>query len=288
VDNLVRGRKEFVPSQVRFELMDVSDPEPTKILFSQLGRDHDISTVWHLAANSDIPAGVADPNVDLKDTFLTTHSILLAMRDTGLKRLAFASSSAIYGEHPQPFHEDFGPLRPISNYGAMKLAAEAAISAALGQTLSQAFIFRFPNVVGTPATHGVILDFIKRLRAEPAKLTVLGNGKQCKGYMHVSELVDAMLFITEHSTDAWSCFNIGPNDQGATVEFIAEEVVRLTSPSAKIEYGTADRGWPGDVPRFQYNTVRLARLGWQPRLTSEQAVTRAVEQVLEQERNRSC
>jgi UDP-glucose 4-epimerase len=279
IDNLVRGRKEFLPGGVEFEFLDASDAVALTDVTRRWHERSAIAMVWHLAANSDIPAGIKDPAVDLKDTFLTTHALLVAMRDIGIRRLAFASSSAVYGEHSVPLHEDFGPLRPISNYGAMKLASEGAISAAIGPVLDQALIYRFPNVVGVPATHGVIVDFIRKLRLGPGQLSVLGDGSQQKPYLHVSELVDAMLFAADRSTSPWGCFNVGPEDDGVTVRFIAEETVRQVSPGARILYGTGDRGWVGDVPRFQYDTRRLGDLGWRPKLLSADAVKRAISEI---------
>lgn len=283
VDNLVRGRREFVPAGVAFERLDASEPRALTDAMRRWHQQSAISMIWHLAANSDIPAGIEDPGIDLKDTFLTTHAVLTAASAIGVRRLAFASSSAVYGEHAAPLHEDFGPMRPISYYGAMKLASEAAISAAIGPMLDQALVFRFPNVVGVPATHGVIVDFIKKLKATPNELSVLGNGSQQKPYLHVTELVEAMLFAADRAVDPWACFNVGAEDDGVTVRFIAEETARVASRGARIVYGTGDRGWVGDVPRFQYDTRRLARLGWRPKLSSADAVKRAIAEIVAQE-----
>ena len=234
------------------------------------------TVVWHLAANSDILAGVRDPTVDLRDTYLTTFNTLRTMKERKLTQIAFASTSAIYGPLAGPLDEDAGPLFPISNYGAMKLASEASISAALEAYLDRAWIFRFPNVVGSFATHGVIYDFINKLRQFPGELEVLGNGKQCKPYLLVDELVDAMLFIFEKSGERLNYYNIGPLDDGMTVSAIAEEVVRVASPGARIRYTGGDKGWVGDVPRFNYSTAKLHALGWQPQCSSEQAIGIAV------------
>jgi UDP-glucose 4-epimerase len=244
-------------------------------------RPHSEVTVWHLAANSDIQAGVRDPSVDHRDTFLTTFNTLRMMRERKLTRIAFASTSAIYGPLPGPLHEDAGPLFPISGYGAMKLASEASISASVESFLEQAWIYRFPNVVGAFATHGVILDFINKLRQTPGELEVLGNGDQCKPYLLVDELVDAMLFIRLNARDRLNYFNIGPLDEGMTVRAIAEEVVRVASPGAGFRYTGGAKGWVGDVPKFSYSVDKLRRLGWQPASSSEQAVRSAVRSLAE-------
>jgi UDP-glucose 4-epimerase len=233
--------------------------------------------VWHLAANSDIQAGVQDPTVDLRDTYLTTFNTLQLMRERRLTRLAFASTSAIYGPLIGPLHEDAGPLFPISNYGAMKLASEASISAAVEAHLEQAWIFRFPNVVGHFATHGVIYDFMKKLGKTPGELEVLGDGKQCKPYLLVDELVNAMIFISEKAGERLNFYNIGPVGEGMTVRGIAEEVVRVASPGASIRYTGGEKGWVGDVPQFNYSIRKLQNLGWMPEYSSEQAVKTAVQ-----------
>jgi UDP-glucose 4-epimerase len=248
-------------------------------LRSQTDR-HPIDTVWHLAANSDIQAGGRDPDVDLRLTFMTTYNVLKVMQALGIGRILFASSSAIYGEHDGPLREDSGPLFPVSNYGAMKLASEGIISAALEQHLKQTWIFRFPNVVGGRATHGAIFDFIKKLRNNPAELEVLGDGTQQKPYLHVSELIDAMIWSFERSTNRLNYFNIAPATGSSTVRFIAEAVVRAAAPGAKIRYTGGSRGWVGDVPRFSYSTEKLQRLGWTPKMNSDQAVELAVQENL--------
>lgn len=252
--------------------------------FITLHTQEQITEVWHLAANSDIQAGVCDANVDLRDTFMTTFNTLEIMKELDVKVLMFASSSAIYGDlGEQALVENIGPLLPISNYGAMKLASEAVISAAAESNLHRAYIFRFPNVIGAPATHGVMLDFVRKLKATPDNLDVLGNGTQQKGYLHVEDLIDAMLFIREHSEEKVSVFNIGAGDEGVTVCCIAEEIVLAASPGANISYGAGDKGWVGDVPRFSYSVDKLKMLGWKPKLGSMDAVRKAIHQIVIQE-----
>ena len=181
-------------------------------------------------------------------------------------------------------HESIGPLLPISNYGAMKLASEAQISAATEAFLDRSNVFRFPNVVGVPATHGVILDFVRRLKLEPAVLCVLGDGSQQKAYLHVSDLIGAMLAVRkEPAKSRVQLVNIGPVDDGVRVSWIAEQVVRRVSPGASISFGTESRGWLGDVPRFRYSVGKVRELGWLPRLNSRQAVIQAIDEIATQE-----
>jgi UDP-glucose 4-epimerase len=244
-----------------------------------------LDEVWHLAANSDIPAGVLDSDVDLKDTFLTSFELLRAMRDFGVGTLHFASSSAVYGDMgEQSLNEATGPLLPISNYGAMKLASEAQASAAAESFLSRVNLFRFPNVVGVPATHGVILDFVNKLAKDPSVLNVLGDGTQQKAYLHVSDLVRAMLLVAGRPAEKKvELINIGPTDAGATVRWIAERVVARVAPGADIAYGHGNRGWIGDVPKFNYSTDRIQSYGWRPALDSKQAIARAVDEIASQQ-----
>jgi UDP-glucose 4-epimerase len=293
LDDLSRGeRKHWAPfaanSSFQSIVVDCADLDKFRRALQSIEGDAPVQHVWHLAANSDIPAGIADPTIDLRGTFFTTFNTLVLMRELGIPALHFASSSAIYGDLGETWiGEDSGPLEPISNYGAMKLASEAQIRAAVEAFLSRADIFRFPNVVGVPATHGVILDFVRKLKRTPDTLEVLGNGTQMKAYIHVEELVDAMLFITEHATGRYNVFNIGPRDAGIEVRTIAELVRDRVSKGAAIKFGESGRGWVGDVPRFRYSTERLAALGWRPRLSSEEVIRLAVEQIAGQEDGRA-
>jgi UDP-glucose 4-epimerase len=290
LDNLCRGHREYIeniPGQkhLRFVELDASEPLPVLAALKGYHNIHPVTVVWHMAANSDIPAGIADAKVDLRDTFMTTYAVLEAMKDLGIKNIAFASSSAMYGDHGADcaLREDTGPLLPISNYGAMKLASEALMSAGAESFLEHAWLFRFPNVVGTPATHGVILDFIRRLKANPEQLVVLGNGTQQKAYLHVNELVAGMLFIAEKSSEKINLYNIGPADAGCPVADIASAVIERVNPKANIVFGTEGRGWVGDVPKFRYCVDKAARLGWQAKLSSFEAVHRAVDEIALQE-----
>jgi UDP-glucose 4-epimerase len=276
----LRGRNAFA-----FEEIDLADADATRDAFFKHHRRTKVSEVWHMAANSDIPAGIADATVDLRDTFLTTFNLLNVMKEAKVPFLAFASSSAVYGDLGDiAINEDSGPLLPISNYGAMKLASEGAISAAVESWLDRAILFRFPNVIGIPATHGVILDLIRKLQASPKDLAVLGSGKQKKAYLHLDDLIGAMFHLQAHAPEKLGYYNIGPYDEGVTVKFIAETVVEAVARGAAIHYGHEDRGWIGDVPRFSYCTDKIRALGWEPALGSAEAVRRAVFEIAQQER----
>ena len=287
-DNLSRGQSGFVDDArvagvdtLKLVKCDCSTMQGIDAAFEYAKSMGDFDEVWHLAANSDIPAGISDPHIDLRDTFFTTFRLLEGMKKFCVRTIHFASSSAIYGDlKEQALREDSGPLLPISNYGAMKLASEAVISAALESFLQRVNIFRFPNVVGIPATHGVIFDFINKLKVTPSILRVFGNGTQQKSYLHVSDLIQAMLVIRGvPSHQKIQLVNIGPLDDGVTVQWIAEQVVKRASPNAEIIYGIGNKGWVGDVPKFNYSTQRLQSYGWKPQLNSADAVTRAIDEI---------
>lgn len=292
IDNLSNGSRKNIAHSLQdarfvFVEADLSDLSAFMPAAQQFHNTDAITEVWHLAANSDIPAGINDASVDLRDTLMTTFNTLEVMKRLKIKRIAFASTSAVYGDHENArLHEDIGPLLPISNYGAMKLASEALISAAAEAWLERAWIFRFPNVIGVPATHGALLDFIRKLRQTPNNLNVLGNGTQQKGYLHVSELIDAMLYIREFAKERLAYYNIGSDDEGVTVRFMAEQVVAAAAPDAKISFGEGNKGWVGDVPRFVYSIEKLRALGWQPKIGSADAVKLAIREIIDQETHR--
>ena len=280
IDKLSLGSVNYInTTKVEFHQIDINNIE--QVLKVLQGKK--INEVWHLAANSNIPAGVDDVNVDLDDTFMSTVSTLKIMKAIKSKKLYFASSSAVYGFNKNRLHEDIGPLMTISNYGAMKLSSEALISASLESFLDKVCIYRFPNVVGVPATHGVILDFIRKLKKDMSILQVLGNGTQQKNYLHVSELVEAMLFINNNTNNGMNFYNVGAMDEGVFVKQIAEEITKVISPDAKIKYQKTDRGWVGDVPCFNYSVDKLKDLGWAPKMSSLEAIQKAVREIASQE-----
>jgi UDP-glucose 4-epimerase len=276
VDDLSLGTRENVApyaSNPRFALrvMDVCAGD-----FPAVVREAAPERVYHLAANSDIPAGLARTRTDLDKTFLTTFAVLDAMKLQGCRELVFASTSAIYGEADGDLREDHGPLKPISLYGAAKLASEGYVSAYCALFGIRAWVYRFPNVIGPNLTHGVIYDFVRRMAKDPGKLEVLGNGSQTKPYLHVDDLLDAILLGAQHPAQPVATYNVA--GEGLTsVREIAETVrEEMGLADAKLVYGTSDRGWPGDVPRFAYDTARIRALGWKPTLSSTEAVRAAV------------
>jgi UDP-glucose 4-epimerase len=207
---------------------------------------------------------------------LTTTDVLEAMRVAGARELVFASTSAIYGEAPGDLPETHGPLEPISLYGSAKLASEGYIHAYARLYGIASWIFRFPNVVGPNLTHGAIHDFVERLSRDPRKLVVLGDGTQTKPYLDVDDLLDAIFLALERRPDPIVTYNVA--GEGMTsVREMAEMVKGVMAPGATLEFGKEPRGWPGDVPRFSYDTSKVRALGWKPKKCSTEAVRASID-----------
>ncbi len=289
LDNLRLGKKINLPDidQIEFIEVDLSIENDVNSKLNFILEEYEIEEVWHLAANSDIPAGTKDPNVDFMNTFLSTFNLLNAIKNQDLKKFHFASSSAIYGDHGnKKIHENTAPLFPISNYGSFKLASEAILSSYVEKNNCNLYIYRFPNVVGAPASHGVIFDFINRLNLKPGKLVVFGNGTQKKQYMHVEDLISAMLKIRSCCFEKRNIYNIGALDSGIQVSEIAELTVSMLFEGAEIEYGNENRGWIGDVPKYEYSIDKLMSINWSPKYkSSKEAVKKSIVEIYEQLKN---
>lgn len=280
VDNLILGKRENIAHLIGHTNFTFIEEDLLHIdSLRKIFLNGNFDMVYHLAANSDIQKGGKNPLVDYELTFKTTFNTLLCMKEYEVKKFFFASTSAIYGETYDRLHESYGPLNPVSNYGAGKLASEAFISAFSSNCQIQTWIARFPNVVGERFTHGVIYDFIHKLKKNPSELEVLGNGKQIKPYMYVKDLVEGILFVCEHSQERFNVFNLGV-DSRTTVKEIAEMVVEELELSAKISYTGGDRGWIGDVPEFKYDLSKINSLGWQAPHTSNESVRLAIRKAL--------
>ena len=274
--------KFFESDRFTFKNIDLSDYSSFEAAVDSLNIN--IDEVWHLAANSDIKSGSDDMDIDFRNTFLTTFNSLKICKKFSIKKFFFSSSSAIYGDFGSNLiHEEIAPLLPISNYGAMKLASEALISSACESYLDKAYIFRFPNVIGIPATHGVILDLLMKLKNDNSKLHVLGNGLQRKHFMHVNDLISAMFFISKHSNKKINIYNIGQKDKGVFIKDIASLLIDHLGLSIEIIYDNDLKGWNGDVPVVNYSSLKLHSLGWNSSLNSEQSVRLAISEIVNQE-----
>jgi UDP-glucose 4-epimerase len=276
-DNLSSGRQEFVKHHKKNKNFTLAQSDLLD-LPSVLGAipDHDI--VFHLAANPDARLGLEQTDLDLKQETISTYNVLEAMRQQGVRKIVFSSSGTIYGETPViPLPEDYGPVLPISLYGAGKVASEGLISAFCHTFGMQGWIFRFANIVGDRGTHGVIFDFINKLKRNPHELEVLGDGTQEKPYLHVEECIDGILFGLDHSNERVNVFNLGC-DSSTDVTTIAKMVITaMNLQDVRIRYTGGDRGWPGDVPQVRFNCDKINALGWRARHTSDEAVRMTVE-----------
>ena len=282
-DNFFLGKREYVVRHPRFTFheIDLLDVDALVALFAEFQPDR----VWHLAANSDISFGTKYTDFDLKGGTLVTYNVLEAMRRTNVKEIVFSSSGAVYGEPSvMPTPEDYGPILPISLYAASKVACETLITAFAHNYDIRAWIYRFGNVVGPNPTHGVIHDFVLRLRDDPARLVVLGDGTQSKPYVYVEDTLDGMEFGIAHAPDHVNVYNLAVEDQ-TSVREIAEwtiEAMGIDRGTIDVQYGSGPRGWRGDVPLVKLDTRRMTALGWTPRLTSAEAVRRTIREVVEQ------
>jgi UDP-glucose 4-epimerase len=244
---------------------------------------HDL--VIHLASNPDIAAAMTDPAIDFHQGTLITHHVVEAMRQTGVRRIAYSSGSGVYGDLGEvEATEDHGPLIPVSTYGASKLAGETLISAYAHMFEMVGCAFRNGNVVGRRQTHGVGFDFVRRLRQDPTRLTVLGNGTQSKSYILASDVVGA--FLTALDCDSgvpFRSYNVATGDYLTVREIVglAVEVLGLEADDVEVQYGDQPRGWKGDVPVVRLSTERMRSLGWSPSLSSAGALRASMHAMLD-------
>jgi UDP-glucose 4-epimerase len=273
IDNFSSGRKEFIEQSMEkgLELIEGDMLNRDDIRRALKGCD----TVFHLAANPDVRLGVENTEVHLEQNIIATYNLLEEMRNAGVKKIAFTSSSTVYGEAEEiPTPESYGPLIPISLYGASKLAAEGLIASYCHTFDMQSVIYRFANVVGPRSTHGVTYDFIKKLRENENELEILGDGKQKKSYLYISDCIEAMLFGMDKSRNKVEIFNIGSEDW-VDVSKIADIVSKEMSLSPKYRFtGGVDggRGWKGDVKIMRLSIEKLKNMGWTPKYGSEEAI----------------
>lgn len=269
--NLVHldGRKGFEYCQ-----MDMNTED-----FIDITRGSDV--MFHLAANSDIRSGGQNPSIDFQNTLTTTRSALESTRLNKIPRFFFSSTSAVYGDKPgKKLTENEGDLRPISYYGASKLASEALISSYSYMCGFDALVFRFPNVVGPRLTHGVIFDFISKLEKDPSRLEILGDGRQNKQYVYSQDLVKGICEFMSHGYKGMNIFNIS-TESFTDVNTIADIVCEgMGLKDVKYEYTGGSCGWKGDVPSFDYDISKAKSEGWRFEYNSTQAVKKTVMSVL--------
>ena len=270
-DDLSKGDRDRVPEGVEFVTADLTDPEDVATLITD-----DVDIVFHFAAYTD--TNYANPRQLFEENTEMTYNVLERMDAVGVDHVVFTSSSTVYGEAPMPTPEDYAPLEPISIYGASKLADEGLLSTYGHSYGMTAYIFRFANIVGPNQRGNVIPDFIQKLLEDPTNLEILGAGRQEKSYLHVADCVDAICHVVEHADDAVNIYNLGTRTT-TSVTAIADIVSDVMGLDPDYEYTGGDRGWTGDVPRMRLSIEKLSALGWEPTVSSDQAVRNAAEQL---------
>jgi len=273
-DDLSKGDRDRVPDGADFVEADLTDPDDVAEAVTD-----DLDIVFHFAAYTD--TNYDDDRELFEANTAMTYNVLERMHEVGVDRLAFTSSSTVYGEAPRPTPEDHGPLEPISIYGSSKLADEALISTHAHSYGVQSWVFRFANIVGPHQRGNVIPDFIQKLDDDPTRLEILGDGRQEKSYMHVSECVDAIQYVVEHAAADLNVYNLGTRTT-TSVTTIADIVADELGVDPQYDYTGGDRGWTGDVPKMRLSIERLVDLGWEPSIESDEAVRRSARELIDE------
>ena len=274
-DNFSTGQERFLEQALpsaRFSLVRGDTLDLPALRVAMAGAD----VVVHFAANADVRFGTEHPRRDLDQNTIATWNVLEAMRLSGVRRIAFASTGSIYGE-PETFPTPEDCPFPVqtSLYGASKLAAEGLIAAYTAGFDIQAYIFRFVSILGERYTHGHVVDFYKQLRQHPGTLNVLGNGKQRKSYLYVQDCIDAILLAFESAQSRVNIFNLGTNEYCEVNDSIGWIVGHL-GLAPELVYAGGERGWIGDSPFIFLDCSKMRALGWNPVLSIREAVIRTV------------
>jgi UDP-glucose 4-epimerase len=284
LDNLSSGNENFIAphrgkDNFQFHKIDLLHDNITDFF-------EGVDEVWHLAANPEVRLGAENTRIHLEQNVIATYNVLEAMRLNAVRRILFTSTSTVYGEADQlPTPEEY-PTIPISLYGASKLAGEAFIASYCHTFDMHAWLYRFANVIGTRSTHGVIYDFINKIRSNPTALEILGDGTQTKSYIYVSDCIEAMLAgLKATGKSRVHVFNIGTSDM-TSVKRIAELVREAMHVSPAFTFTGGKRGWIGDVPTMLLDASKLNNLGWKQRYTSEEAVKKAIQDLLAKIKNK--
>jgi UDP-glucose 4-epimerase len=282
-DNFSSGREWHLGSHLEDERMVIvrGNVQDTEALTEALA-NHQVAI--HLASNPDIALAATEPAVDFHLGTALTHSVCEAARRAEITQVLYASGSGVYGDVGEmEAFEDFGPLQPVSTYGASKLAGEALLASYCAMFGLSARAFRFGNVVGPHQTHGVGFDFLRRLLQEPSILTILGDGRQSKSYIHVLDVIDAVLLASTKCTKPYEVFNVATGEYITVTEIakLVMSVLGLDPSEVRFEYTGGDRGWKGDVPIVRLNTERIRSLGWENQWSSAQALELAIRSMLQ-------
>jgi UDP-glucose 4-epimerase len=281
IDNMSNGQPEWLERMMshprfRFNHQDVRDSEAIRPMLEG------VDALWHLAANTNMVVGAGATRVDLENGLIATHSVLEAMKVAGVRKLLFASSGAVYGDIARPpASEEYGPLLPVSLYGACKLGAEGLISAFCSLFEIEAWVFRFGNVLGARMSHGVIYDFIKKLKDNAEQLQILGDGTAEKNYILVEEVIDGMLFARKNVPHpGCEVFNLGSPSTTLVTDIADIVIEEMELEGVRRQFSGGTRGWPGDQPRVYMNVNKMRSLGWATQHTSNEAVRIATQRYL--------
>ena len=278
-DNFTSGQQSYLQDLMRDGRLSVVEAD-----LKDVGRVREAmagcDTIFHLAANPDIAKAITQPDIDFWEGTYLTQNVLEGMRQTGAARIFYTSGSGVYGEDPTvDFPENHGPCIPISTYGASKMASESLIAAYCHMFGLVARVFRFANVVGPRQTHGVGYDFIRRLKNDPTALRILGDGTQKKSYIHVDDVLEAIVLVADKSHKPYDVFNVATDDY-VTVQQIADLAVAIAGlqpGQVRYDFAGGDRGWKGDVPVVRFDCSRIKALGWKNRRSAAEALADAME-----------
>jgi UDP-glucose 4-epimerase len=282
IDNFSTGQRRFLDgalSYPNFELVELDLLDLDGLKRACAGAE----TIFHLAANADVRFGTEHPRRDLEQNTIVTYNVLEAMRANGIKRIAFSSTGSVYGEAeviPTPENAPF-PIQ-TSLYGASKAAGEGLIAAYCEGYGFQSWIFRFVSILGERYTHGHVFDFYMKLKADPTRLHVLGNGKQRKSYLYIQDCIDAMLTAVDKANQKVNILNLGVDgycEVNDSIGWICNEL----GVSPKLEYAGGERGWIGDNPFIHLDVQKVQSLGWMPKLTIREGVVKTVQYLRENE-----
>jgi UDP-glucose 4-epimerase len=273
-DNFSSGRRwhlEAVAGDPRLEIVEGEVEDLERLTAATSGA----SALVHLASNPDIARAMTDPTIDFHQGTQLTHCAVEAARRSSVGLMLYASGSGVYGDlGDYEAGENYGPLEPVSTYGASKLAGEALISSYCHMFGLRGRAFRFGNVVGPNQTHGVGFDFVRKLLADPTRLEILGDGTQSKSYVHVDDVLAAVLLAGSDSSEPFAVFNVATGDYITVAEIaaLAVECLGLEPGAVKLAYSGGNRGWKGDVPVVRVATDRIRSLGWKNRYGSRDAL----------------
>jgi UDP-glucose 4-epimerase len=240
-----------------------------------------VERVYQFASNPDIAKAMTEPSVDFWEGTYLTHNLIEAMRIKGARQIVFASGSGVYGDcGTLAVTEDHTPMLPISTYGASKLACETLIHSYTHMFGMTARVFRFANVVGGRQTHGVAYDFIRRLRQDPARLRILGDGSQSKSYVHVDDIVAGIQYFVGREAGRYSYYHLATDDYLTVREIAGLVVDEMGLKNVAYDFTGGDRGWAGDVPVVRFDLSKAHDRGWRAERTTQEAMRAAIRSML--------